>query len=110
MGRSIGWRNACTRSSASHYDRDVEGLLERDEELTMLADVVAAAYRGHGELVLLGGEAGIGKTSLLRALRTRLRGAMPFLIGGCEPLSVPIPLAPLRELAAAADGPGLGAR
>jgi hypothetical protein len=28
---------------------------------------------------------------------------VPFLTGSCEPLSVPVPLAPTRELAAAAE-------
>jgi DNA-binding CsgD family transcriptional regulator len=49
-------------------------------------------------LVFLRGEAGIGKTSLVRALRSRLESRAAFVVGACEPLSVPIPLAPIREL------------
>jgi DNA-binding CsgD family transcriptional regulator len=86
----------------------VERLLEREAELQALMATVEAVRRGHGAVVLVGGEAGIGKTSLLRAVREHAR--LPFHVGRCEPLSVPEPLGPLRELAAAvgaADMPEL---
>jgi DNA-binding CsgD family transcriptional regulator len=76
----------------------VDPLLERGEQLAALESVVEAARDGRGRLVLVAGEAGIGKTSLVRALRGRLDGRAAFLVGACEPLSVPVPLAPLREL------------
>ena len=82
----------------------VEHLLEREEELGMLAGVVDAAVRGRGGLVFMGGEAGAGKTSLVRALRARTGEAVTFVVGVCEPLSVPVPLGPLRELSGAAGG------
>lgn len=69
---------------------------------------VEAVRSGRGAVVLVGGEAGIGKTSLVRAVRAR--AGLPFHVGRCEPLSVPEPLGPLRELAAAvgaADMPEL---
>lgn len=89
----------------------MERLLERDQDLGALVEIVEAARDGRGALVLVGGEAGIGKTALLRALRARLEGRARFLVGGCEALSVPVPLAPLRELASTAgagDLAGLG--
>ena len=46
-------------------------LLEREDELAALVGAVDAARAGAGSLVLVAGEAGIGKTSLLRALRGR---------------------------------------
>jgi DNA-binding CsgD family transcriptional regulator len=79
----------------------VDPLLERGEELAALESVVQKARDGRGQLVLVAGEAGIGKTSLVRALRERLGERATFLVGVCEPLSVPVPLAPLRELVAA---------
>jgi DNA-binding CsgD family transcriptional regulator len=82
----------------------VARLLERENELQTLAEVAGEAAHGRGRLVLVGGEAGIGKTSLARALREQLRDEFTFLSGGCEPLSVPVPLAPIREqLEAAGD-------
>ena len=73
-------------------------LLERDDELGLLAGVVGGAVGGRGCLVLVGGEAGIGKTSLVRAMRASLPDGIAFMSAGCEPLSVPVPLAPVREL------------
>lgn len=73
-------------------------LLEREDELGLLSGVVGDAVDGRGCLVLVGGEAGIGKTSLVRALQASLPSGVAFLQMACEPLSVPVPLAPLREL------------
>jgi DNA-binding CsgD family transcriptional regulator/tetratricopeptide (TPR) repeat protein len=74
-------------------------LLERDEPLAMLAASVHAAANGHGRTVLVSGEAGIGKTTLLE----RLFAAQPsgrVLWGGCESLATPRPLGPLHDVAA----------
>jgi len=80
----------------------MESLLERDDELALLEEVVRAAAGGRGALVLVGGEAGIGKTTLVRALRARAGARARFVEGACEPLSVPVPLAPVRDLGEAA--------
>ena len=79
----------------------MERLLERDEELFALTGIVDGVRVGRGGVVLVGGEAGAGKTSLVRTLRARAGDLVPILVGGCEPLSVPVPLAPIRELLAA---------
>ena len=44
------------------------GLAGRESEEQRLAALLAAAEAGQGHLVLVGGEAGIGKTALVRAL------------------------------------------
>lgn len=80
----------------------MERVLERDAELLVLEEAVRELDAGRGCLVLIGGEAGIGKTTLVRALRRRIQEHVSFLVGACEPLSVPVPLGPLRELAEAA--------
>src|SRR5689334_4508837 len=87
---------------AGLYDRLVQRLLERDAELEALAGAVVEAQRGEGAFVLVGGEAGSGKSSLVRALRERVAEQATLLVAGCEFLSVPVPVAPIRELAAAA--------
>ena len=79
-------------------------LLEREDELGVLAEAVQDAVAGRGSVVLVAGEAGIGKSSLLRELAERTGEDVGFLIGACEPLSVPVPLAPLRELVEAGGG------
>jgi DNA-binding CsgD family transcriptional regulator/tetratricopeptide (TPR) repeat protein len=86
----------------------VEKLLEREAELRALNAIVESAERGRGAVALVRGEAGIGKTSLLRAARER--AGVPFHIGRGEPLSVPEPLGPVRELAAAVGAADLPER
>src|SRR3954452_19309203 len=45
-------------------------LLEREAELSAVAEALAAADAGQGSLLLVEGPAGIGKTTLLRAACT----------------------------------------
>ncbi len=78
-------------------------LLERDGPLQTLAQLTRAAADGHGATVLLAGEAGIGKTTLLHAYAEAHAGGCRVLWGGCEPLSTPRPLGPLQDLAAQLD-------
>ncbi len=85
----------------------MQSLLEREDELGTLSAVVDRAAGGTGSVVFVCGEAGIGKTSLVRALRDRARSRATFLFGACEPLSVPIPLGPLREITEAAGAADL---
>jgi DNA-binding CsgD family transcriptional regulator/tetratricopeptide (TPR) repeat protein len=80
----------------------MERVLEREGELSLLEGAVRGLSEERGCLVLVGGEAGSGKTALVRVLRERLDDQVTFLVGACEPLSVPVPLGPLRELAEAA--------
>ena len=79
-------------------------LLERATELAVLDEALAAVRRSRdGRLVLIRGEAGIGKTALLRAFRAA-HGDVATFWGGCDPLFTPRPLAPFLELADAAGG------
>ncbi len=56
----------------------------RDREEALLRERLAAALAGRGSLVLIGGEAGIGKTALAEAFceEARARGAL-VLVGRC---------------------------
>jgi DNA-binding CsgD family transcriptional regulator/tetratricopeptide (TPR) repeat protein len=60
------------------------------------------AAGGAGNTVLLAGEAGIGKTSLLRALAEQF-DAVRLWWGACDALQTPHPLAPLYDIARSAD-------
>src|SRR4051812_14963045 len=55
-------------------------LVERDVELAALEAVLAGAAAGHGAAVLLEGEAGIGKTALLKAACASAREGGPRLL------------------------------
>jgi DNA-binding CsgD family transcriptional regulator/tetratricopeptide (TPR) repeat protein len=83
--------------------RQQSELLERSHQRDVLdsalADVLAS---GRGRMVLLGGEAGVGKTALLREFSAGQSGRV--LWGGCDPLFTPRPLGPLFEVAEAAGG------
>jgi predicted ATPase len=49
-------------------------LLERDQQLRALAEYADDVRRGKGRLVLVSGEAGVGKSSLLEAFECALTG------------------------------------
>jgi predicted ATPase len=76
----------------------VPPLLEREAQLGELAAAMAAAADGEGSMVVVGGEAGIGKSSLVAHL-TRLQPPGTALLGACDPLGTPQALAPFIELA-----------
>ncbi|HEY2242429.1 MAG TPA: AAA family ATPase [Streptosporangiaceae bacterium] len=74
------------------------GIVERDAEFSALAGVVSAAARGQGSVVLISGEAGIGKSSLVEAVRARLPAEGRMLVGYCDDLATPRTLGPFRDL------------
>ena len=80
-------------------------LLERAEHLATLRDAFAAVVRGpEGVLVLVGGEAGGGKTALVRRFCTEVAQPESVLWGGCDPLFTPRPMGPFLDIAALRGG------
>jgi len=57
-----------------------------------------------GRVVIVGGEAGIGKTTLLRGFAERCEDSARILWGGCDPLFTPRPLGPLLVVAESTGG------
>jgi DNA-binding CsgD family transcriptional regulator/tetratricopeptide (TPR) repeat protein len=80
-------------------------LLERDGELTLLGDCLGDMRRtGRGSIALVAGEAGVGKTTLLRQFTADRPASTPTLWGSCDPLFTPRPLGPLLDVAEALGG------
>ena len=73
-------------------------LVERDAALLTFERQLAAARLGGGHVLLVSGEAGIGKTTLLKAFAER-RGDAALWWGACDSLETPHPLAPLHDIA-----------
>ena len=80
-------------------------LLERAPELGVLQAAVAEAAAGRGSVVLVLGEAGIGKTSLLRAFLKGVGSSVAVLAGSCDDLLTPRALGPLWDAARGRRGP-----
>lgn len=70
-------------------------LVERDDELALLS---AMLRDDGGQLLLIEGEAGTGKTELLRAAVADAPGDISVLVGTCEPLEIPAAFSPLFEV------------
>ena len=79
-------------------------LVERDAALRAFDQQLAATRPGAGHVMLVSGEAGIGKTTLLKAFARR-RGDATLWWGACDSLETPHPLAPLHDIARGADVP-----
>jgi AAA ATPase domain len=73
-------------------------LLERESPLASLAAYAQEARRGHGRLVLVAGEAGVGKSALVEQFQCDLPDA-GWSWGACDGLFTPRSLGPLFDLA-----------
>jgi tetratricopeptide (TPR) repeat protein len=73
-------------------------LIGREKELTLLEDALLAANRGEGQVVVLAGEAGLGKTRLATQLQNRaLKGGTVVIWGGCSEAELALPYLPFLE-------------
>lgn len=81
-------------------------LVERERQLDQLCAALTQAGQGHGRTVLLSGEAGAGKSSLLRAFTDRIAASARVFAGTCDDLQTPRTLGPFRDIAR--DCGGLG--
>jgi DNA-binding CsgD family transcriptional regulator/tetratricopeptide (TPR) repeat protein len=78
-------------------------LLERMAALDALAEIAGQARGGEGRLVLVEGEAGVGKSALLEQFTHDLPDSR-LLSGACDGMFTPRPLGPLFDIAQQVDG------
>jgi predicted ATPase len=78
-------------------------LIERESQLAALQQYVREASQGQGRLVLVSGEAGVGKSVLLEEFARELDDAR-WLWAGCDGLFTPAALGPLLDIANQIDG------
>src|SRR4051794_16041062 len=78
-------------------------LLEREASLGSLTEYAREARHGEGRLVLIAGEAGVGKSALVEQFQEKLTDAH-WAWGACDGLFTPRPLGPLFDLAGQLGG------
>jgi DNA-binding CsgD family transcriptional regulator/tetratricopeptide (TPR) repeat protein len=78
-------------------------LLEREAQLASLGEYAGEARHGDGRMVLVAGEAGVGKSALVEQLQRNLPAASWFW-GACDGLFTPRPLGPLFDIAGKLGG------
>ncbi|HVU91208.1 MAG TPA: AAA family ATPase, partial [Jatrophihabitans sp.] len=72
-------------------------LVERDDALASLVALVEDACESRGRLAFLGGEAGVGKTTLLGAVPALAAGRLLVRRGHCDNVTTPAPLGPFAD-------------
>jgi len=77
--------------------------LEREAQLAALGEYAAEARQGNGRLVLIAGEAGVGKSALVEHVQRGLPEAT-WGWGACDGLFTPRPLGPLFDIASKLGG------
>src|SRR5712692_6735595 len=84
---------------------DATELLEREHELAALGRCLGEVRAElHGRLLFVGGEAGGGKTALLRRFCDEHATSTRVLWGACDALFTPRPLGPFLDVAQLTGG------
>ncbi len=73
-------------------------LIEREGFLDLLSAKYKSVAAGEGHCIMVSGEAGIGKTSLVRTFNRQKSDDCKILQGTCDALFTPRPLAPLYDI------------
>jgi DNA-binding CsgD family transcriptional regulator/tetratricopeptide (TPR) repeat protein len=80
-------------------------LLEREKELGLLVGFLEDIGQSGGKVVLIRGEAGIGKSSLVKGLLASVGDSAHVYLGFCDDLQTPQPFGPLWDVSR--EEPGL---
>jgi DNA-binding NarL/FixJ family response regulator len=73
-------------------------LIERDEALALLREILERGRAGRGGLVVVRGEAGIGKTALVEQALAAYGSGSSVLWGRCDGVMTPRPFGPMQDL------------
>ena len=76
---------------------DASRMVGRNAQLAALEAHVTAATGGHGRIVFVAGDAGIGKTRLIRELLARQAGRVEVLVGQCYLEDPAVPFGPIVD-------------
>ncbi|HEX3633324.1 MAG TPA: AAA family ATPase, partial [Casimicrobiaceae bacterium] len=102
--RVTGERRGASRFAADHR-ANVLPMVSRESEITRLVDRATAAQAGQGQIVVITGDAGVGKSRLIEEMYRRLEiNAAQRLILQCSPIHTNQPFHPVAHyLAYATD-------
>ena len=95
--RLDGARRVEDRFKAAHGGIEIAPLVGREEEASLLEHCWQQARGGSGQVVQIGGQAGIGKSRLMQDLRERITEAHTALHYQCSPYHLNSPLHPFIE-------------
>jgi ATP/maltotriose-dependent transcriptional regulator MalT len=99
------WVEAIGDSPAGNTQARSLELLERSQQLAVLDDALATVLSDRrGRLVLLGGEAGVGKTAVVRRFCDQRGPPSRILWGACEALFTPRALGPFVDVSQLVGG------
>lgn len=101
--RVVAERAVRTRLEAAVV-RGLTPLIGRERELSLLHDYLDSARRGRGQVVLISGDAGMGKSRLLHEFRSSLDGDVRWIEGHCISYGSNIPYLPIIDLLKARFG------
>lgn len=73
-------------------------LIGREHEFALFEEALRAAQGSEGHLVMVGGDAGVGKTRLVADFARKAASAgVPILVGGCAEMDLRVPYLPFVE-------------
>jgi class 3 adenylate cyclase/predicted ATPase len=103
------WRAEALASSESRFDRarrsPLGAMINRTSESALLAEMWQQSLAGSGQVGVISGEAGIGKSRLIRQFRSSLDASPRDVLSlQCSPFHVNTPLAPEIERLTRATG------
>jgi predicted ATPase/DNA-binding CsgD family transcriptional regulator len=73
-------------------------LVERDYFLSLMRKTFDETFDGEGHCLLVSGESGIGKTSLVRVFCKKIENRCKIYKGSCDALFTPRPLGPVQDI------------